>query len=181
MVETGGVEDDDDEDDHYPDDHGLSNTVEKLVEIGRSAGGFCVSGAGREVVSAVKDNNNYSLIILGDLFLSKGHETSTRQTRELGLELKDRLKAPVINTAELQSRFLFGKGQALKLFGYVLATVCIFWLVFTFQKPILNFLGGELHSKIKWLTSVGVALFVPVVAYVYSNVTGLILKLVDID
>jgi cytidylate kinase len=180
MAETGGVEDDD-EDDHYPDDHGLSNTVEKLVEIGRSAGGFCVSGAGREVVSAVKDNNNYSLIILGDLFLSKGHETSTRQTRELGLELKDRLKAPVINTTELQSRFLFGKGQAFKLFGYALATVCIFWLVFTSQKPILNFLGGEIHSKFKWLTSIGVALFVPVVAYVYSNVTGLILKLVDID
>ncbi|WP_457551763.1 cytidylate kinase-like family protein [Desulfobacula sp.] len=180
QAETGGVEDDD-ETDHLPDDKGLSNTVEKLVAIGRSAGGFCVSGAAREVINAVKDNNNYSLIILGNLFLSKGHETSTRQTRELGLELKGRLKAPVIDSAELDSRFLFGKSQAIRLLGYALATVFIYWLVFTFQKPILNVLGGELHSKFKWVASIGVALFVPVVAYIYSTVTGLILKLVDID
>jgi len=65
--------------------------------------------------------------------------------------------------------------------GYILATICIYWLVFTFQKPILNVLGGELHSKFKWVASIGVALFVPVVAYIYSAATGLILKLVDID
>jgi len=178
--ETGGVEDDD-ERDSLSDDKGLSNTVEKLVAIGRSAGGFCVTGAAREVINAVKDNNNYSLIILGNLFLSKGHETSTRLTRELGLELKERLKAPVIDTKELHSRFLFGKSQAFQLVGYILATIFIYWLLFTFQKPILNVLGGELHAKFKWVAAIGVALSVPVVAYLYGSVTGLILKIVDID
>ncbi len=176
---TGGVEDDDSQ--SLVDDHGLSKTVEELVSLGRSAGGFTVNGEARAIIDSVKDNNNYSLIIIGDLFLSKGHETSTRLTRELGLELKTRLKAPVISSDELHSRFLFGKSQALKLFGFILATICIYWLVFTFQKPILNVLGGDLHSKFKWGASIGVALFVPVVAYTYSTVTGLILKIIDID
>ncbi|NOX33966.1 MAG: cytidylate kinase-like family protein [Deltaproteobacteria bacterium] len=179
QMDTGGVEDDD-IDTGY-EDKGLSETVEELVAIGRSAGGFSISGAAREVIDAVKDNNNYSLIILGNLFLSKGHETSTRLTRELGLELKEKLKAPVITSGELHSRFLFGKKQAFKLLGYVLATFLIYWLVFSFQDPILNILGGELHSKFKWAASIGIALFVPVVAYVYSTVTGLVLKIVDID
>ena len=176
---TGGVEDDDTDGLH--DDKGLSSTVEKLVAIGRSAGGFSISGASREVVNAVKDNNNYSLIILGNLFLAKGHETSTRLSREMGLSLREKLKAQVIMSEELHSRFLFGKNQAFKLLAFVLATVLIYWLVFTFQEPILNVLGGDLHAKFKWLASIGVALFVPVVAYVYSTVTGLILKIVDID
>ena len=133
------------------------------------------------MIDAVKDNNNYSLIILGNLFLSKGNETSTRLTRELGLELREKLKAPVIASGELHSRFLFGKAQALKLLGFALATFLIYWLVFTFQKPILNVLGGDLHSKFKYVASIGVALFVPVVAYVYSTVTGLVLKIIDID
>jgi len=178
-TDTGGVEDDDT--DTTYDDKGLSSTVEELVAIGRSAGGFSISGASREVIDAVKDNNNYSLIVLGSLFLSKGIETSTRLTRELGLDLKDKLKAPVIASGELHSRFLFGKTQAFKLLGFVLATVLIYWLVFTFQKPILSIMGGELHSKFKWIASIGVAVFVPIVAYVYSRVTGLVLKLIDID
>ncbi len=119
-------------------------TEEELVAIGRSAGGFPVSGASREVIDAVKDNNTYSLIVLGSLFLSKGHETSIRLTRELGLDLKDKLKASVIASEDLHSQFLFGKTQAFKLLGFTLATILIYWLVFTFQKPILNILGGDL-------------------------------------
>ncbi|MBW1815124.1 MAG: hypothetical protein JRJ39_16145 [Deltaproteobacteria bacterium] len=90
---TGGVEDDGPE---INTDNGLSETLEELVSMGRSAGGYTVAGAGREVINTVKENNNYSLVILGDLFLSKGPQTSTRLTRELGLTLHDKLRAPVI-------------------------------------------------------------------------------------
>jgi hypothetical protein len=178
-ADTGGVEDDDTE--TVYDDKGLSETVEELVAIGRSAGGFPVSGASREVIDAVKDNKTYSLIVVGSLFLSKGHETSIRLTRELGLDLKDKLKASVIASEDLHSQFLFGKTQAFKLLGFTLATILIYWLVFTFQKPILNILGGDLHAKHKWMASVGVAFLVPVVAYTYSRVTGLVLQLIGID
>ncbi|MBW1846705.1 MAG: cytidylate kinase family protein [Deltaproteobacteria bacterium] len=175
---TGGVEDDGPE---INTDNGLSETLEELVSMGRSAGGYTVAGAGREVINTVKENNNYSLVILGDLFLSKGSQTSTRLTRELGLTLHDKLRAPVININELQSKFLFGKAQALKLLLFSLIALCVYGLVFTFQKPILNVLGGDLHEQWKWLAAAGVVVFVPFIAYTYGTISGLILKLIDID
>jgi hypothetical protein len=178
-IYTGGVEDDGPEVDS--DDDGLSETLEELVAMGRSAGGSTVAGASREVIDAVKESNDYSLVVLGDLFLSKGPQTSTRLTRELGLTLNEKLRAPVINISELQSQFLFGKAQALKLILFSVIIFCIYGLVFHFQKPILNFIGGDLHEHWKWLAAVFVAVFVPFVAYTYGTVSGLILKLVDID
>jgi len=176
---TGGVEDDDAE--APVDDGGLAATQEELVAIGRSAGGFTVCGGTQEIIEAVKGNSHYSLVILGDLFLDKGPETRKRQTRELGVTLRERLKAAVITVDELQSRFMFGKKQAFKALLYAAVIVCLYTLVFHFQEPILNFLGGELHAKWRWVGAFAVALFVPLVAYAYSTVTGVLLKLIDID
>ena len=133
------------------------------------------------VFHAVKENHNYSLVILGNLFLSKGPQASTRLTRELGLTLHDKLRTPVIDIKELQSEFLFGKAQAFKLLMFTVLLLFVYGLVFTFQKPILNVTGGDLHEKWKWVAAVGIAFFVPFVAYVYGTVSGLILKLIDID
>jgi len=176
---TGGVEDDESEE--PKDDGGLGTTQEELVAIGRSAGGFTISGGPGEVIEAVKENSHYSLVVLGDLFLDKGPETRKRLTREMALNLRERLKAAVITVDELESRFLFGKKQAVKALGYAAAVACLYMLVFHFQEPILNFLGGEMHAKWKWLASIFVALFVPLVAYAYGTVAGLVLKLIDID
>ena len=151
------------------------------MAIGRSAGGFTVTGGVSEVVDAVKENSHYSLVVLGDLFLNKGAETRKRLTREMALTLRERLKAAVITVDELESRFLFGKKQALKAVIYAAVVACLYALVFHFQEPILNFLGGEMHAEWKWLAAVFVVLFVPLVAYAYGTVTGLVLKLIDID
>jgi hypothetical protein len=159
----------------------MALTQEELVAIGRSAGGITVYGGAGEVIEAVKANTQYSLVVLGDLFLDKGPETRKRQTREMGLTLRERLKASVLNVDELESRFLFGKKQALKALFYAAVVACLYGLVFHFQDPILNFLGGEMHANWKWLAAISVALFVPLVAYAYGTVTGLVLKLIDID
>jgi hypothetical protein len=176
---TGGVEDDGPETD--TDDGGLNQTLEELVAMGRSAGGSTVAGSSREVIYAVKENHNYSLVILGNLFLSKGPQASTRLTRELGLTLHDKLKTPVINITELKSQFLFGKAQAFQLTVFTMILLCIYGFVFNFQKPILNVIGGNLHEQWKWAAAFGIAFFVPFVAYLYGTVSGLILKLIDID
>lgn len=176
---TGGVEDDGPE--ASGEDGGLETTIEELVATGRSAGGVTIAGGQHEVINALRDNDNYSLIVLGDLFLAKGPQASTRLTRELGLAIHERLKTPVIKIDELKSQFLFGAKQAFKLLGFILMTICIYGLVFTYQEPILNFLGGSLHEHWKWLAAVAVVLFVPFVAYTYGSISGLILKLVNID
>lgn len=178
-VYTGGVEDDD----ALPaaDDSGLSRTLEELVARGRSGGSYTVYGSQNELLETVKGNDKSALVIIGDIFLSKGHEARQRQTRELALAVRQRLKTPVITADELQARFLFGKRQVVKFVAFAALVACIYTLVFSTQGPILDFMGGDMHQKYKWLTSVVVFLFVPLIAYTYGTVTGLILKMIGID
>ena len=176
---TGGVEDDGPE--VETDDGGLGAALEELVAMGRSAGGYSIAGGQHEVIDGLRDSDNYSLIILDDLFQAKGPQASTRLTRELGLAIHERLKTPVIRIDELQAQFLFGKKQAFKLLMFILAALVIYGVVFTSQEPILNFLGGAIHEHWKWAAAAAVVLFVPTVAYIYGTISGLILKLVDID
>jgi cytidylate kinase len=178
-VYTGGVEDDEP---HPPaDDAGLTKTLEELVARGRSGGGQTVYGSQNEILETLKSNDKNALVVIGDIFLSKGNETRKRQTRELALAVHERLKTPVITADELEARFLFGKHQAVKLLSFITIVACTYMLVFSFQKPILNFMGGEIHENVKWLTSLAVVLLVPFIAYTYSTVTGLLLKLIGID
>jgi hypothetical protein len=97
------------------------------------------------------------------------------------LSIRDRLKAPVITADELKSRFLFGKRQAFILAGFLVLLVLIYGGVFTHQEPIINFLSGSLHQHFKWLASVAVVLFIPLISYIYGTVTGLALKIINID
>jgi hypothetical protein len=176
---TGGVEDDTPE--PVGDDGGMARTLDELVALGRSGGGHTVQGGLGKILDAIHGDSNYAVVAVGDLFLSKEHSTRVRQTRELAMALRERLKAPVITTDELQLRFLFGKKQLANLLGFAALVASVYTLVFFFQAQILDFLGGEAHQKWKWLTSLGVGLFVPFIAYSYSKVTGSLLKLIGVD
>ena len=82
---------------------------------------------------------------------------------------------------EIRSRFFFGPQQAVKLVTFALAAACIYGVVFMFQDVILNFLGGPMHQNAKVISAICVVIFVPLVAYLYGTVTGLLLKLVGVD
>ncbi len=176
---TGGVEDDGP--DVSNNDGGLGKVMEELVSIGRSGGGKTITGGSEEIIEAVKDATNCSLVVLGDIFLDKGREARKRQVRELSLNVRERYKVPVVTSEEIRSRFFFGPRQAVKLVTFALAAACIYAAVFMFQDVILNFLGGPMHQKAKVISAICVVLFVPFVAYLYGTVTGLLLKLVGVD
>lgn len=176
---NGGVEDDGLESE--AEDSGLTQTTEALVSMGRSAGGETIYGSKDDIIGKIRSETNCSLVVLGNLFLQKGHEARMRMMRELSMAIRERLKAPVITADEMKARFLFGKRQAMRLLVFTAMVICIYALVFSFQGPIMNFLGGKLHDQWRWLAAIGVALFVPFVAYCYSTVTGLLLKLIGID
>ncbi|MEW6663961.1 MAG: cytidylate kinase family protein [Thermodesulfobacteriota bacterium] len=163
------------------EDGGLSLTLERLVSLGRSGGGHTVIGGQDRILEALRANGKQALVVIGDLFLAKDHLVRTRQTRELALAIQERVKAPVITAGELKARYLFGKRQAIKLVSFALLTAVIYLLVFSHQEPILDFLGGDLHQRITWLSPIVVALFIPGLAYIYGAFTGLVLKLLDID
>lgn len=176
---TGGVEDDDPE--TNADDGGLIKAQEALIDLGRSGGQHTVCGGYAKVLEQAQGSGHYALVVIGDMFLSKGRSTRTRQTRELTMKIRDRLKAPVISAEELETKFLFGKRQAVTLVGFMAVIVAIYMFVFSHQKPILDMLGGAFHQNHKWLAAIMVALFVPFIAYLYGTVTGLALKLINID
>jgi len=178
-IYTGGVKKDSLE--REVDDKGLAQTIGELASIGRSAGGQTIYGGKDIIIESIKGHRDYSLVVLGDLFLASGHEARLRQVQELELAIRERVRAPVISDYEMKSRFLFGKKQALSLFAFAALVICVYTLVFYFQDPILNFLAGDIHKEWKLLASVSVALFVPFIAYCYSTFTGLIFKLVGVD
>jgi hypothetical protein len=179
MASDGGVEDD--EPGAERNDGGLGRTEEALVRLGRYGGRHSVCGGANKILERANSQGKYSLVVIGDMFLAKGHSTRTRQTRELALSIRDRLKAPVITADELKSRFLFGKRQAFTLVGYLALTVLAFILVFTHQKPVLDFLSGPFHQAHKWIAPLVMVVFIPLIAYIYGTVTGLGLKIINID
>ncbi|MFH1981842.1 MAG: cytidylate kinase family protein [Pseudomonadota bacterium] len=179
MADNGGVEDDDPESPR--DDGGLDRTQEALVALGRSGGRHTVCGGYERILETARGDGRYALVVIGNMFLSKGHSTRTRCTRELAMSIRDRLKAPVITEDELKTRFLFGKRQAFTLAGFLAAVLIVYGLVFTHQDAVLAFLSGPLHQRVKWLAPLVVAIFVPVLAYIYGEVAGLALKIINID
>lgn len=156
-------------------------TLEKLVSLGRSGGGHTVIGGRDRLLEALRSNGKQALVVIGDMFLDKDHLVRTRQTRELALAIQETVKAPVITAGELQTRYFFGKRQAVKLVSCALLAIVTYLLVFYNQRPILDFLAGDLHQKLRWVSPIAVVLFVPALAYVYGTVTGLLLKWIDID
>ncbi len=175
----GGVQEDVSTD--AADDGGLDALQEELLHLGRFGGRHTVSGGYDRIMERVQGHGRYALVVIGDMFLSKGGSARTRQTRELALNIRDRLKAPVITADELKSHFLFGKRQGLALAGYTALVVLIYVLVFTNQTQVLNFLSGSSHGYSRWLPPAVVGVLVPCIAYIYGKVTELALKIIDID
>jgi hypothetical protein len=163
------------------DDGGLSQTVENLVALGRFGGGRPVPGGKDKILEAIRSNGKQALVVIGDVFMGKDHSVRIRQTRELALAIRERIKSPVITIQELKARYLFGKKEAVKLVSFSIVVIAVFALVFFNQKPILEFMSGDLHQKVKWVAPLAVLIFVPSLAYLYGAVTGLLLKLVGID
>jgi cytidylate kinase len=177
--ENGGVEDD--QPTREVDDGGLGRTREELLTLGQSAGQRTACGGYEKILDAARGDRRYSLVVIGDVFLSKAPSARTRMTRELALAIRDRLKAPVIVGSELESKFMFGPKQAVKLLGFAIVTAIVYAMVFYSQDTVLSFLSGDFHQHWRWATPFGVVLFVPLVAYLYGTVAGLALKLINID
>ena len=113
---TGGIEDDLPE---LPvvEDGGLGQTLEELVRQGRSGGSRLLQGNFQTLSSAISRNVNYSLVVIGDLFLTKSKAAQTRMLRDLKVFLSERIRVPVISSDELQEKYFVGGKQLIQFFG----------------------------------------------------------------
>jgi cytidylate kinase len=156
-------------------------TLDALVHEGRSGGGQAVSGSPDRLLVAVNPDINYSLVVLGDVYLDKPSAARTRMARELASFIAGKVKSPVIRTAELSAKLRFGPGQALKVAAALLVVVVVYLLVFQYQEPLLDVLGGAFHKKQPWAAPLLVALIAPLVAALYGMVASALLKLIRLE
>lgn len=172
---TGGIEED------VPassslSDGGLAITAEALIDGGIFGGSRLLAGGAEQVVAALKTEPNYSLVVIGEVFVAKGESSRVRLTRELCAGIQEGTRIPVLGSSELRQSFLFDKRQILWLVSSLLAVAGIYALVFSQQKPILDFLGGPDWHAWRVAATLAVALTVPLVAYLYGGATDLFLK-----
>jgi cytidylate kinase len=174
----GGIEDDDTV--AACNDNGMRATQEMLARLGRSGGGQTIFGSGEEIVKSIDRTVPYSLVVIGNICLSKGHSARMRMVRQLQTYLSGHIKAPVVNAEDLKSQYLFSTHELLRMLGNLGVVGLIIYLVFTNQKLMMAFLSGaEWKSKI--LAAGAVFLFVPAIAYIYSNVTRSLMKLIRME
>jgi cytidylate kinase len=176
---NGGIEDDVVTQEEK-DNGGLQKTLNELVKFGRSGGGRSGGESPQKVLDSISRSVPYSLIVVGNIFLSKAEANRKRMVRELQSLLMDNIKAPVVTAEELKTQFLFGARHLPRLIAFLFITAVLYILVFTNQEPIMNFLTVRTWSG-KCLAVLAVALFVPFIAYIYGNAINLILKLIKME
>jgi len=94
--------------------------------------------------------------------------------------LADSLKSPVVNVCEIAVHYRFGLRQMMTMLSCALIAALMIFVSFHYNDSILAFLSREgLTQRI--LSSTVILLVVPTFAFLYSNVTRLLLKLVKLD
>ncbi len=176
--ENGGIEDDIDE--SCDSDCGEKETLCDLINVGRAGGGRCLKAHPKQILSGIDKGIQYSLIVVGDLFLSKGAHAQKRLCRELGSYLTDHIKCPVVMAEEISTQYLFGKKQLVQMVLYFLFALVLGGLLFTYQVPILRFLSGETFG-IRILSVLALVLFVPLFAYTYGTFSHLLCKMLKLE
>ncbi len=162
------------------EDGGFQATQKVLARIGRSGGGRRIAGGAMQIVKSIDRTVPYSLIVIGKLFLSKANSAQVRLTRQLEGYLSDKISAPVVNTEDLKSQYLFGRRDIMNLIGYLGLFLLILFLVFNNQESILRFLSG-IDLKDRVMAAAAVFLFVPTIAYVYGKVAHSLMKLIRME
>jgi cytidylate kinase len=172
---TGGIEDDVD-DSASPEDADLKKTYDRLITTGHAGGCHILKGSPKALLHSVFQGVQYSLVVVGNIFLSKGHAAQTRLTNELVSSLANQLKVPVVLARELKQQYLFGKKQLVQLGVYFSAVVVIYYLVFTNQIAVLEVL--RLEGGWRFLSVGLLLLFVPMISLMWGTAARLLLKLI---
>jgi cytidylate kinase len=178
----GGIEDDAAEPPRPGacDDEGLREVFQELARRGIAGSMRTAMSHPRHIGLAIDRTVPYSLVVVGDIFVSKGHAVSQRLTRELSARIADTLRIPVIRGEDLRARYLVGPWQMARVAGYGLAAALGYLAVFTHQEEVLRLLSPESTAG-KIAASVGLMVFIPVAAYVYGSFARTLLKLARIE
>jgi len=190
---NGGIEADEEEADRGGG--GLQSTLDELAKAGRSGGGRTVFGDRQRLIESLDRTTPYTLVVLGDLFLSKGHAAQQRSVRDLRGFLEDRIRVPIVTADELGPEYLFGKRDVLRAGFFLAVAALILFLVLQNQEMVLAFMAntgwyaeatrGSFLGQVEWLpklvVSAVVVLLIPIFAYSYGRVASAFLKFIKME
>jgi hypothetical protein len=178
--ENGGIEDDEEEPQLSEDDAQIHTVHDRLVLQGVAGGTRVVKGPTNHLLESLDARVSYFLVVIGDLFLAKGHAARVRMTRELSRALSENLRSPVVGLEQLHETFRFGPRQVAQMIVTAILAAVMFAVVFWFQGPVLEFIhSGDLTHKI--VTAIAVTCFIPLFAYTYGTFTRKVLTLIRME
>jgi cytidylate kinase len=162
------------------DTWGVAKTFDRLVQVGRANTVRTIAGGTQNLLSGLTRTEKNSLVVVGNVFLDRDMSVRKRMRRDLIGFISDHLKVPVIGTEDLKSHYLFGPKQWLHMALFACVSFLIYLAVFSNQVPILTFLS-EPGTVRRVVSAILIALFVPLVAWVYGSFAGYILKLIKLE
>ncbi len=176
----GGIEDDTEEV-REQDVSGVSVVLDEFMKEGCSGGSSTIYGERDSLLESLKKRSDYSLLVIGDLYLDKLENVRKRLMSEFRSFLTDSIKIPVVEEEELKKELKSNFKVYLKLGMNLSISILLFIAVFLNQEPILRFMAGEDFKSWRFLAILILVLFVPVFAYSWGSTTRQILKFFRLD
>jgi cytidylate kinase len=161
-------------------DEALRGVFQELTRRGIAGSMRTAKSQPRHIALAIDRTVPYSLVVVGEVFVSKGHAVSQRLTRELSAQIADNLKVPVIKGEDLKSQYLVGPWQVLRVVAYGVAALLAYLLVLSNQQQVLAWLTPE-GLGWKLLAATSLMLFIPAFAYLYGSFARTLLRLIKIE
>jgi len=159
---------------------GLAETVGRLIQTGRAGGSRTIYGGANELILSLDRARNYSLIVVGEVFLRQPEMLRKRLKRDLISLLSDRLRLPIIESSALKAQYLFGRRQLAAMAGFGLVTALIYLLVFAYQDEVMGFLTpSSIYGKLA--AAAAVAILVPITASTLGGFYRNILRLIRLE
>ncbi len=178
--ELGGILDDIPVTEKKEDGYGIPETFNKLIQAGRAGACNTIHGGIKTLANKIKQEKNYSLVVVGDVFLSHNSVIRKRLKRDMISLLSDQTNSPVISTDELEEQYLFRPRQWINTIIYALLSSLLLIFVFTNQKVILEFIS-ESEDWYRILAVVAVTLFAPLAAYLIGQFSHNIMKFLKVE
>ena len=161
-------------------DSGMTDTMSRLLQAGRAGERRTVCGDAPELLQGLDRTASCSLVVVGNVYLDRAESVRKRMTRELGAQIAESLRVPVIATNELEEQYLFGARHWIRLVGLGLLTASVFVLLFREQTAVLEFFSSRQLGHRVVATGI-LAVVVPLYALVYGTFTQYLLRLLKFE
>lgn len=179
-MQNGGIEDDTEET-AAEDSSGVHQVLDGLLKEGCSGGSSTIYGDKENLINNIAQHTHYSLVVIGNMFMSKTDSIRKRLTSELRSLLLDHMKSPVIGVEELKRELKTGIREYFRLAFLLIFVVTVFVSVFTNQERVTTFMAGEGYKSWRILAVLLLLLLVPSFAYCYGTSARQILKFFKLD